>query len=132
MRASFRAQTLAAGYVQPSTTGTPRTPTSGLDLAAERWGRRPNQAGGRHPPIGGSRPGRGERGKRRDRSLRERGRTRKRRRTRRQLHIDVRVEDLEQAEQKALALGARRLRGGGERFRVYEDLVGHPFCLVSW
>jgi hypothetical protein len=49
-----------------------------------------------------------------------------------QMHIDVRVEDLDQAEQKVLALGARRLPGGGERFRVYADLVGHPFCLVSW
>ncbi|MEV6862544.1 VOC family protein [Streptosporangium subroseum] len=49
-----------------------------------------------------------------------------------QMHIDVRVEDLDQAEQKALALGARRLPGGGERFRVYADLADHPFCLVSW
>ncbi|WP_170155355.1 VOC family protein [Lentzea atacamensis] len=29
-------------------------------------------------------------------------------------------------------LGARRPAGGGERFHVYADPAGHPFCLVSW
>ncbi|MEV5818833.1 VOC family protein [Micromonospora haikouensis] len=28
-----------------------------------------------------------------------------------------------------LALGARRLDGEGEGFRVYADPAGHPFCL---
>lgn len=49
-----------------------------------------------------------------------------------QMHVDVRVDDLDQAEAKALAIGAKRQPGGGERFRVYTDPVGHPFCLVSW
>ncbi|MBA8796221.1 catechol 2,3-dioxygenase-like lactoylglutathione lyase family enzyme [Friedmanniella endophytica] len=45
-------------------------------------------------------------------------------------HFDVAVDDLDAAEQAALALGARRLPGGGERFRVLADPDGHPFCLV--
>lgn len=47
-----------------------------------------------------------------------------------QFHLDVRVDDIEQAERRALAAGAKRLDGGGEKFRVYADPVGHPFCLV--
>lgn len=47
-----------------------------------------------------------------------------------QMHFDVRVEDFETAEEAVLALGARRLEGGGEAFRVYADPAGHPFCLV--
>jgi len=45
-------------------------------------------------------------------------------------HFDVRVDDLDVAEAAVLELGARRLPGGGERFRVYADPVGLPFCLV--
>jgi len=48
-----------------------------------------------------------------------------------QMHLDIAVGDIEQAEEKALALGARRLPGGGERFRVYRDPSGHPFCLTT-
>lgn len=47
-----------------------------------------------------------------------------------QTHIDVRVDDVDQAERQVLALGARPLPGGGKRFRVYADPAGHPFCLV--
>ena len=47
-----------------------------------------------------------------------------------QFHLDVRVADIGEAEPKALALGARKLPGGGGDFRVYADPVGHPFCLV--
>ena len=47
-----------------------------------------------------------------------------------QMHLDVRVDDLDQGEQQVLATGARRLPGGGETFRVFADPVGHPFCLV--
>ncbi|WP_090050377.1 VOC family protein [Lentzea fradiae] len=47
-------------------------------------------------------------------------------------HLDVRVDDLAAAGAEVLALGARRLDGGGERFDVYADPAGHPFCLVSW
>ncbi|MET7878498.1 VOC family protein [Micromonospora profundi] len=46
-----------------------------------------------------------------------------------QFHLDVTVDDIEAAEKAALALGARRLPGEGEGFRVYADPVGHPFCL---
>ncbi|WTY84240.1 hypothetical protein OG559_04970 [Micromonospora sp. NBC_01405] len=46
-----------------------------------------------------------------------------------QFHLDVTVSDIEAAEEAALALGARRLPGEGEGFRVYADPVGHPFCL---
>ncbi len=49
-----------------------------------------------------------------------------------QMHLDVRVDDLDEAEERVLGLGARRLPGGGERFRVYADPAGHPFCLVRW
>jgi catechol 2,3-dioxygenase-like lactoylglutathione lyase family enzyme len=48
------------------------------------------------------------------------------------MHVDVRVDDLSSAGEQVLALGARRLEGGGERFHVYADPAGHPFCLVSW
>jgi catechol 2,3-dioxygenase-like lactoylglutathione lyase family enzyme len=47
-----------------------------------------------------------------------------------QMHVDVRVDDIEAAEAAAVALGAKRLPGEGADFRVYEDPAGHPFCLV--
>ncbi len=48
-----------------------------------------------------------------------------------QLHLDIRVDDADAAEQQVLALGARRLPGELEgRYRVFADPVGHPFCLV--
>ena len=48
-----------------------------------------------------------------------------------QFHIDVQVDEIEAAEAKVLALGARRLsEDGEEHFRVYADPAGHPFCLV--
>lgn len=59
-----------------------------------------------------------------------------------QFHLDVLVEDIADAEQQVLALGATRIpwgsaeeeaRGtrapGGGGFRVYADPAGHPFCL---
>jgi catechol 2,3-dioxygenase-like lactoylglutathione lyase family enzyme len=49
-----------------------------------------------------------------------------------QMHVDVRVDDLDKAEAEVLALGATLLPGGRERFRVYADPAGHPFCLVAW
>jgi catechol 2,3-dioxygenase-like lactoylglutathione lyase family enzyme len=45
-------------------------------------------------------------------------------------HFDVRVADLDVGERAVLDLGATRLAGGGDTFRVYADPVGHPFCLV--
>ena len=44
-----------------------------------------------------------------------------------QMHLDVMVDDLAQAEPRVLALGARRLDGGEH---VYADPAGHPFCLI--
>jgi predicted enzyme related to lactoylglutathione lyase len=46
-----------------------------------------------------------------------------------QAHLDILVDDLDAGEARALELGASRLPGGGERFRVYADPAGHPFCL---
>jgi catechol 2,3-dioxygenase-like lactoylglutathione lyase family enzyme len=48
-----------------------------------------------------------------------------------QMHLDIAVSDIDQAEQQALALGARRLPGEGDGFRVYSDPSGHPFCFVK-
>jgi len=45
-----------------------------------------------------------------------------------QIHLDVMVDDIRQAEPKVVALGGRPLPGGGH---VYADPAGHPFCLIS-
>lgn len=48
-----------------------------------------------------------------------------------QLHLDIRVDDVDAAERAVLALGARRVHNPHERgFRVFLDPAGHPFCLV--
>jgi hypothetical protein len=49
-----------------------------------------------------------------------------------QLHLDVQVDDPDDAEGQVLALGARRLPdpADAEDFRVFADPAGHPFCLV--
>lgn len=48
-----------------------------------------------------------------------------------QIHLDLRVEDVEAAEAEVLRLGARLLRAEeGENWRVYADPAGHPFCLT--
>jgi predicted enzyme related to lactoylglutathione lyase len=47
-----------------------------------------------------------------------------------QIHLDVTVEDVAAAERAALDIGARRLDGAGENWRVYADPAGKPFCLV--
>jgi catechol 2,3-dioxygenase-like lactoylglutathione lyase family enzyme len=48
-----------------------------------------------------------------------------------QLHLDIRVDDVDVAEQAIVALGARRVPAERETgFRVFVDPVGHPFCLV--
>lgn len=49
-----------------------------------------------------------------------------------QMHFDIKVADLDQAEREVLGLGARRLPGGGDHFRVFSDPAGHPFCLVQF
>lgn len=52
-----------------------------------------------------------------------------------QLHLDVRVDDLDAAGRRAEAIGARPLADtvvhAEESFRVYADPDGHPFCLVQ-
>jgi hypothetical protein len=48
-----------------------------------------------------------------------------------QVHLDIRVDDVDVAEARVLALGARRAPGSPETgYRVFLDPVGHPFCLV--
>ena len=49
-----------------------------------------------------------------------------------QLHLDIHVDDPDEAERQVLALGARRLvdPADAEDFRVFADPAGHPFCLV--
>lgn len=55
-----------------------------------------------------------------------------------QAHVDLSVDDLDVAEAHAIALGAHptglpspdSAAGARDRFRVYRDPVGHPFCLV--
>jgi catechol 2,3-dioxygenase-like lactoylglutathione lyase family enzyme len=44
-------------------------------------------------------------------------------------HLDITVDDLDAAEALALRLGATRLPGGDDEFRVFADPAGHPFCL---
>jgi catechol 2,3-dioxygenase-like lactoylglutathione lyase family enzyme len=49
-----------------------------------------------------------------------------------QFHLDLGVEDLQQAQEDALARGATLLDGGDDSrsWRVFADPAGHPFCLV--
>lgn len=49
-----------------------------------------------------------------------------------QIHLDIRVEDPDEAQRQVLALGATRVPDavGEENFRVFRDPAGHPFCLV--
>ena len=47
-----------------------------------------------------------------------------------QAHLDLQVHDLDAGEARALELGASRLDHEGERFRVFADPAGHPFCLI--
>jgi hypothetical protein len=47
-----------------------------------------------------------------------------------QMHLDVKVDDLDAGETAVLAIGATRTGAGTETFRVYLDPAGHPFCLV--
>ncbi|WP_229400678.1 VOC family protein [Micromonospora okii] len=49
-----------------------------------------------------------------------------------QLHLDFAVDDLDEAEALVLRLGATKpkTQPGGNRWRVFVDPAGHPFCLV--
>ena len=51
-----------------------------------------------------------------------------------QIHLDLWVDDLQAAHEKAMSLGARLLQRAPdyearEGFQVYADPAGHPFCL---
>jgi len=48
-----------------------------------------------------------------------------------QLHLDIRVVDLDEGEAAVLALGATRTGSEEATFRVYLDPAGHPFCLIN-
>lgn len=48
-----------------------------------------------------------------------------------QAHLDLVVADLDAGQARAVELGATRLDAGGERFRVFTDPAGHPFCLIN-
>ena len=45
-------------------------------------------------------------------------------------HLDISVSDLDAGEARVLELGASKLPGGGDNFRVFADPAGHPFCLT--
>jgi catechol 2,3-dioxygenase-like lactoylglutathione lyase family enzyme len=47
-----------------------------------------------------------------------------------QFHLDIDVDDIDDAEPKVLALGAKLLSNTGNTFRVFADPAGHPFCLT--
>jgi catechol-2,3-dioxygenase len=49
-----------------------------------------------------------------------------------QLHLDIRVGDVDDAERKVLEIGATRVPDAVEdnTFRVFRDPAGHTFCLV--
>lgn len=49
-----------------------------------------------------------------------------------QFHLDIEVDDIEDAQAKVLALGATRVADAVDEndFRVFRDPAGHTFCLV--
>lgn len=49
-----------------------------------------------------------------------------------QVHLDFAVDDLDEAEALLLELGAvkPKYQPGGDRWRVFTDPAGHPFCLT--
>ena len=51
-----------------------------------------------------------------------------------QIHLDLWVDDIETAHEEAMSLGAELLQVAEDsdepdRFQVYADPAGHPFCL---
>ncbi|MFF7886512.1 VOC family protein [Streptomyces sp. NPDC007896] len=50
-----------------------------------------------------------------------------------QSHLDFAVDDLDEAEALLLRLGATKpeYQPGGDRWRVFADPAGHPFCLIK-
>jgi hypothetical protein len=48
-----------------------------------------------------------------------------------QFHLDFLTPDMEGDVARAVALGAKRLEGGGESWTVLADPSGHPFCVCA-
>jgi len=50
-----------------------------------------------------------------------------------QLHLDLAVDDLDEAEERAVSLGAVRAEAqpAPDRYVVLLDPAGHPFCLTT-
>lgn len=50
-----------------------------------------------------------------------------------QMHLDLAVDDLDQSEAEAVRLGATRAadQPAPDRYRVFLDPAGHPFCLST-
>ncbi len=50
-----------------------------------------------------------------------------------QFHLDISVEDLDAAQEQAIALGATKAEHQPEpdRWRVLLDPAGHPFCVTN-
>ncbi|MCM2424106.1 VOC family protein [Streptomyces sp. RKAG293] len=50
-----------------------------------------------------------------------------------QSHLDFAVDDLNEAEALLLELGASKpeYQPGGDRWRIFTDPAGHPFCLTG-
>jgi hypothetical protein len=51
-----------------------------------------------------------------------------------QIHLDLWVDDIEEAHNEVMSLGARLLKAASgneepDAFQVYADPAGHPFCL---
>lgn len=51
----------------------------------------------------------------------------------RRVHLDIVVDDMEEAERRLIGLGAALagVQPGGDRFRVLLDPAGHPFCIAT-
>ena len=49
-----------------------------------------------------------------------------------QFHLDIAVDNLDESEAKVIGLGAVKAgnQPGGDRWRVFLDPAGHPFCLA--
>ena len=48
-----------------------------------------------------------------------------------QMHLDVKVDDLQVGLEQAEAIGAKLLNKSSDTFWVLADPEGHPFCLVK-
>ena len=50
-----------------------------------------------------------------------------------QFHLELMVDDLDQAAESLLTAGAAQpqFQPGGDRFRVLTDPSGHPFCIID-